>query len=301
VERGALTKCIGAVFVLLGGLLLGAASPAAAEKLAGQPLPWQMNFQPSATPVMDGIWDFWTIVLVIITLIAVFVSTLLVYAMWRFSAKRNPIPSKTTHNTLLEVIWTAVPVLILVLIAIPSFKLHYFLDVVPDSQLTIKAIGHQFFWTHEYPDQDISFDSIMIDDENLEEGQLRLLEVDNRMVIPADTTVRLIVTASDVIHSWAVPAFGVKIDAIPGRLNEIWIRAEHEGVYYGQCSELCGAGHGYMPIAVEVVSQGAFNAWVVKTKAELAANVPEAASTTRLALSRFPQSAPDDDRKGDRR
>ncbi len=191
-------------------------------------------------------------------------------------------------------------VLILVFIAIPSFKLHYFLDVVPESQLTIKAIGNQFFWTHEYPDHGISFDSIMIDDADLEDGQLRLLEVDNRMVIPADTTVRLIVTASDVIHSWAVPAFGVKIDAIPGRLNEIWIRSEHEGVYYGQCSELCGAGHGYMPIAVEVVSQGAFNAWVAKTKAELAATVPEAASATRLALSRFPQSAPDDDLKGGR-
>ena len=292
-----MTKCVAAFLVFLGGLLLGHAAPAAAEKSAGVPLPWQMNFQPSATPVMAGIWDFWIIVLVVITLITAFVLMLLLYAMWRFSAKRNPTPSKTSHNTVLEVIWTTVPVLILMLIAIPSFKLHYFLDVVPDSQLTIKAIGSQFFWTHKYPDQDISFDSIMIADEDLEEGQLRLLEVDNRVVIPVDTTVRLIVTASDVIHSWAVPAFGVKIDAIPGRLNEVWIRSDYEGVYYGQCSELCGAGHGYMPVAVEVVSQGAFDAWVAKTKAELAANAPETASATRLSLSRIPQLTTEDDRK----
>lgn len=294
-----MTKCVAAVLALLGGLL-AAPAWAAEEKMAGVPLPWQMNFQPPATSVMSGIWDFWIVILIIITLIAVFVLALLLYAMWRFSAKRNPAPSKTTHNTLLEVIWTVVPVLILLFIAIPSFRLHYFLDVVPESQLTIKAIGSQFFWTHEYPDHDLAFDSVMLDDEELTDGQFRLLEVDNRVVIPVDTTVRLIVTANDVIHSWAIPAFGVKIDAIPGRLNEVWIRSEHEGVFYGQCSELCGAGHGYMPIAVEVVSQSAFEAWVAKTKAELASKRPEPPSATRLAQSRLPQSAPEDDQGGSR-
>ena len=228
----------------------------------GLPTPWQMNFQAPATPVMSGIWDFWTIVLVIITLISVFVLLLLIYVMWRFSAKRNPVPSQLTHNTPLEIIWTVIPVLILVLISIPSFKLHYFLDVVPDSEMTIKAIGNQFYWSYEYADRDVTFDSAMLDDEELAEGQPRLLEVDNRMVVPVGTRVRVLVTASDVIHAWAVPAFGVKIDAIPGRLNETWFEAQQEGVFYGQCSELCGPGHGYMPIAVEVVSKEVFGRWL---------------------------------------
>lgn len=241
---------------------MGLAGPAMAVEPSS---PWQMNLQAPVTPVMAQIWDFWTLVLIIITLISAFVLALLIYVMWRFSAKRNPTPSKVTHNTALEVIWTAVPVLILVLISIPSFKLHYFLDVVPDSALTVKAIGNQFYWSYEYPDQDLAFDSVMLEDHELGAGQPRLLEVDSRMVVPVDTKVRVIVTAADVIHAWAVPAFGVKIDAIPGRLNETWFEAQQEGVYYGQCSELCGAGHGYMPIAVEVVSQAAFESWLETT------------------------------------
>jgi cytochrome c oxidase subunit 2 len=278
-------KALAALGVLFPGIFAWIAGASAAPELIGRPEPWQLNFQPAVTPVMSGIWSFWTVILVIITAITAFVLILLVYAMWRFSAKRNPSPAKTTHNTTLEVLWTAVPIVILAFIAVPSFKLHYLLDVVPESELTIKAIGSQFFWTHEYPDQDIAFDSVLIPDEEIGPGQLRLLEVDNRVVVPIDTTVRLIVTASDVIHSWAMPAFGVKIDAIPGRLNEIWFRAEREGVYFGQCSELCGSGHGYMPIAVEVVSKDAFNDWLVKARVEFAAEAPATPPERAVARS----------------
>jgi cytochrome c oxidase subunit 2 len=246
----------------------------------GQATPWQMNFQAPVTPVMEGIWDFWVIVLIIITLISIFVLALLIYVMWRFDAKRNPTPSKLTHNTTLEVIWTVVPVVILVLIAVPSFKLHYFLDVVPDSELTVKAVGNQFYWSYEYPDQELTFDSSMLEDEELAPGQPRLLEVDNRMVVPVDTKVRVLVTGADVIHAWAVPAFGVKIDAIPGRLNETWFEARQEGVYYGQCSELCGPGHGYMPIAVEVLSKEAFGRWL---ETAAAGGAPQTVPRTALA------------------
>jgi cytochrome c oxidase subunit 2 len=287
-ERRPLTKCVGVVLVFLGGLILGPAAPAAAEKLAGVPLPWQMNFQPPATAVMAGIWDFWIIILVIITLIAGFVLTLLFYALWRFSAERNPTPRKTTHNTLLEVTWTTVPVLILMLIAIPSFKLHYFLDVVPDSELTVKATGNQFLWSYDYPDHDLAFDSVMLEDEELAESQPRLLAVDNRLVVPVDTKVRVLITAGDVIHAWAVPAFGVKIDAIPGRLNETWFEAQQEGVFYGQCSELCGPGHGYMPIAVEVVSKSRFRDWLETATAEQAPGRRDVMPGTALAKAGLP-------------
>ena len=256
--RGAARAVLIALFAPLA-LTNGLSGPALAN---GQATPWQMNLQAPVTPVMEGIWDFWVVVLIIITVISVFVLVLLLYVMWRYSAKRNPTPSKLTHNTTLEVIWTVIPVLILVLISIPSFKLHYFLDVVPDADLTVKAVGNQFFWSYEYPDQAIVFDSAMLEDDELAPGQPRLLEVDSRMVVPVDTKVRVLVTANDVIHAWAVPAFGVKIDAIPGRLNETWFEAQQEGVFYGQCSELCGAGHGYMPIAVEVISKEAFGQWV---------------------------------------
>ena len=248
-----------AILIALFTVMTALPGPAGAT---GQSTPWQMNLQAPVTPVMEEIWDFWVIMLIIITLISIFVLALLIYVMWRFSAKRNPTPSKLTHNTTLEVLWTVIPVVILVLIATPSFKLHYFLDVVPDSPLTVKAVGNQFYWTYEYPDQNLEFDSAMLEDEELAPGQPRLLEVDSRLVVPVDTKVRVLVTANDVIHAWAVPAFGVKIDAIPGRLNETWFEARQEGVYYGQCSELCGAGHGYMPIAVEVVSRDAFDGWL---------------------------------------
>src|SRR5690606_12848505 len=186
-------------------------------------------------------------------------------------AKRNPEPSRTTHNTLVEVLWTVVPVVILVGIAIPSFKLLYYLDRVEEADMTIKVIGRQWYWTYEYPDHgNFAFDSNMIPEDQIQPGQLRLLEVDNRIVLPVDTNVRILVTASDVLHSFAVPAFGIKKDAVPGRINETWVRVDREGVYYGQCSELCGVNHAYMPIAVEVVSKERFAEWVEKAQAEFA-------------------------------
>ncbi len=238
---------------------------------AGEPEPWQTGMQDASTPTMERMADFHDFVLIIITLIALFVLGLLAYVIIRFRASRNPTPSKVSHNTVLEVIWTTVPVIILVLIAIPSFRLLYFQKVIPEAELTIKAIGLQWYWTYEYPDYDgLTFDAFLVADGELQEGQRRLLETDNRVVLPVDTNIRVLVTAADVIHAWAVPAFGVKVDAIPGRINETWFRIEREGVYYGQCSELCGINHGFMPITVEAVSKEAFAQWVEKAEEEFA-------------------------------
>lgn len=244
-----------------------------AGAFAAQPEPWQTGFQPAASAVMEAVRDLYDLLFVIIVAIAAFVLALLVYVMVRFNAKRNPVPSKTSHNTFLEMAWTAIPVVILVVIAIPSFRLLYFQKTVSEAEMemTVKVIGYQWYWSYEYPDHgDIAFDSFIVEEEDLEPGQLRLLEVDNRVVLPVDTNIRLLVTAEDVLHSWAVPAFGIKIDAVPGRLNETWVRIEREGVYYGQCSELCGVRHGYMPVAVEAVSKDAFASWVERAKVEFA-------------------------------
>ena len=251
--------------------------------MAEQAEPWQTGFQAAASPVMHSVLAFNGLLHPIITGIFVFVLVLLFYTLYRFSAKRNPHPSKTTHNTLVEVVWTVVPVMILIVIAIPSFKLLYFQDRAVDPEMTIKAIGHQWYWTYEYPDHDgLTFDALMIADEDIADGQVRLLETDNRIVVPVDTTIQVLLTADDVIHAWAVPAFGIKLDAVPGRLNETWFKAEREGVFYGQCSELCGVYHGFMPITVEVVSKSAFATWVVKAKEEFALN---GAPATTLALT----------------
>jgi cytochrome c oxidase subunit 2 len=251
--------------------LTGATVAAPPGALADKPRPWQMGFQDAASPIMEQIDAFHDMMLIIITLIALFVLGLLVYVMIRFKAARNPIPSKVTHNTVVEVLWTVVPVIILVLIAIPSFKLLYAQKVIPEAEMTVKAIGLQWYWTYEYPDHgDLTFDAIMIPDEDIQDGQLRLLETDNRLVLPVQTNIRILVTADDVLHSWAVPAFGIKMDAVPGRINETWVRIEHQGVYYGQCSELCGIYHGFMPITVEAVSKEAFSEWVEKAKEEFA-------------------------------
>jgi cytochrome c oxidase subunit 2 len=245
----------------------------AAAAMAAQPTPWQIGFQPAASPVMTEITGFHNLLLWIIFVIAIFVMLLLLYVFVRFNAKANPTPSKTTHNTLIEVVWTVVPIMILVAIAIPSFKLLYFMDRTTEAELTLKAIGHQWYWSYEYPDHDdLTFDAVMKGEDELEDGEPRLLATDNRVVLPVDTNIRLLITADDVLHSWAVPAFGVKTDAVPGRLNETWVRIEREGTYYGQCSELCGINHGFMPIAVEAVSKEAFAAWVEKAKEEFASN-----------------------------
>jgi len=245
--------------------------PAAALAGTGQPSPWQLGLQTAVTPVMTDIAWFHDFLLYIITAITLFVLILLVVVMVRFNARANPTPSKTTHNTLVEVVWTVVPVLILVAIAIPSFRLLFFQLNIPPADLTIKATGKQWFWSYAYPDNGgFEFDSLMLQDKDRKPDQPRLLAVDNEVVVPVNKTVRVQVTAADVIHAFAVPSFGVKIDAVPGRLNETWFKATREGVYYGQCSELCGKDHAYMPITVRVVSEKDFAAWIDQAKQKFA-------------------------------
>ncbi|MGC6471479.1 MAG: cytochrome c oxidase subunit II [Parvibaculales bacterium] len=238
---------------------------------AAQPEPWQLGFQPAATDMMSRITSFNNFLLYLMTAITLLVLVLMVYVMIRFNAKANPEPSKTSHNTLIEVIWTVVPILILVVIAIPSFRLLYDQVELPEADMTIKATGYQWYWGYEYPDHgDFAFDAIMLEDDELQSGQPRLLTTDNAVVVPVNTTVRVVVTSADVIHNWAMPAFGNKMDAIPGRLNETWFRAEKTGTFYGQCSELCGIRHAFMPIMVKVVEQAEFAAWVEEAKVEFA-------------------------------
>jgi cytochrome c oxidase subunit 2 len=256
------------VFVAAASLALCA--PAYA--LEGQPAPWQLGFQPAASPVMEQIESFHAYVTIIITVIALFVLGLLVYVMARFNEKRHPEPTRTTHNTPLEIAWTVVPVLILVAIAIPSFRVLFAQYDFPKPDLTITATGNQWYWTYEYPDHGITFDSIMVPEADLKEGQPRLLTVDREVVVPVNKNVIVGLKSNDVIHDWALPAFGVKLDAVPGRLQSTWFRAEREGVFYGQCSELCGRNHAFMPIAVHVVSEAEFADWLAKTKASASRN-----------------------------
>ena len=252
----------------------------------GQPSPWQVGLQQSASPVMDNIIWFHDFLLYIITGIAGFVLILLVVVMVRFNARTNPIPSRTTHNTLIEIAWTLIPIVILMFIAVPSFKLLFLQLNVPAADLTVKATGKQWYWSYSYPDNgQFEFDSLMLKEGERKEGQPRLLAVDNEMVVPVNKTVRVITTGSDVIHSFAVPSFGIKIDAVPGRINETWFTATREGVYYGQCSELCGKDHAFMPIAVHVVSEQAFSAWVEEAKKKYARDDALPPSTVAAAQS----------------
>ena len=265
------------------------ASAGAALADLGQPSPWQFGFQEAVTPVMDRITWFHDFLLYIITAIATFVLVLLITVMVRFNARVNPVPSRTTHNTLIEVAWTLIPIAILMVIAVPSFKLLFLQLNLPVADLTVKATGNQWYWTYSYPDNgSFQFDSLMLKDNQRKAGQPRLLAVDNEMVVPVNKTVRVITTGSDVIHAFAVPSFGIKIDAIPGRINETWFKATREGMYYGQCSELCGKDHAFMPIAVHVVSEQAFVAWVEDAKKKYArdevvppTNVAAVQATTR--------------------
>jgi cytochrome c oxidase subunit II len=237
----------------------------------GQPSPWQFGMQESATPVMDNIISFHDFLLYIITAVAGFVLALLLIVMVRFNARSHPVPSRTTHNTLLEVAWTTIPIVVLLVIAVPSFKLLFFQLIPPPADLTVKATGKQWYWSYGYPDHGkFEFDSLMLKAGELKQEQPRLLAVDNEMVVPINKNVHVITTGADVIHSFAVPSFGIKIDAIPGRINETWFRATRQGVYYGQCSELCGKDHAFMPIAVRVVSEQAFAAWVEEAKKKYA-------------------------------
>ncbi|HEX3432002.1 MAG TPA: cytochrome c oxidase subunit II [Rhizomicrobium sp.] len=251
----------------------GAASLVLAGALHAAPQPWEIGFQPAASPVMERIESFNTGVTYIVVFISLLVFGLLFWIIIRYNHRRNPVPGKTSHNTVLEVAWTIVPVIILVAIAIPSFKLLYYEADIPKPDLTIRAIGKQWFWTYQYPGSgNFQFDSLGLSDADAaKRGEPRLLGVDNVVVVPVNKVVKVQTTGADVIHSWAVPAFGVKMDAVPGRLNETWFEATAEGTYYGECSELCGARHAYMPIEVKVVSQGAFNAWLATAKKKFAA------------------------------
>ena len=257
---------------VVGTALVTAGGTAFAE--LGQPAPWEFRLQGSATQVMDDITSFHNWLLITITLITLFVLALLAIIVVKFNAKANPVPSRTTHNTLIEVAWTLIPVLILVAIAVPSFRLLFLELDIPKADLTIKATGKQWYWSYAYPDNGkFEFDSLLACDEaRLKCEQPRLLTVDNEVVVPVNKVVRVETTGADVIHSFAVPAFGIKIDAIPGRLNETWFKANKVGVYYGQCSELCGKDHAYMPIAVRVVTDQEFAAWVETAKKKFAAN-----------------------------
>lgn len=236
--------------------------------------PDQLGFMEAATPIMEETVRFHNLLMWIITIITLLVTAVMVYIFWKFNAKANPVPSKTTHNTMLEIIWTAVPILILVVIAIPSFRLLYNQDVIPEADVTVKAIGNQWYWSYEYPDyEEIMFDAVILDDEAAKAaGHPRLLGTDERVVVPVNKIVRVQITATDVIHAWTIPAFGVKVDAVPGKLNEVWFKATKEGLYYGQCSELCGIRHGFMPIMVDVVSQEEYEAWLEEAKEKYASN-----------------------------
>jgi cytochrome c oxidase subunit 2 len=261
-------------FRLWSGLIGLAGSLAAGSALAaeptGQPMPWETYYQRAVSPIMERVTQLHDMLLVIITIITLFVLVLLGICIFRFNAKANPTPSKTTHNTLLEIAWTTLPVIILVAIAVPSFKLIYYYDRAPDPQMTIKATGNQWYWTYEYPDNGgFSYDSNMLQDSERKPGQPRLLAVDNPIVVPVNTTIRVLTTATDVIHAFGLPSAGVKIDAVPGRINETWMRLEEIGTYYGMCSELCGQLHGFMPIQVNVVSKEDFEAWAQQKQAEL--------------------------------
>ena len=271
------------VAITLVAILMGCEAALAG---LGQPSPWQIGLQQSASPVMDNIIWFHDFLLYIITGIAGFVLVLLVVVMVRFNARTNPTPSRTTHNTLIEIAWTLIPIVILMFIAVPSFKLLFLQLNVPPADLTVKATGKQWYWSYSYPDNgQFEFDSLMLKEGERKEGQPRLLAVDNEMVVPVNKTVRVITTGSDVIHSFAVPSFGIKIDAVPGRINETWFTATREGVYYGQCSELCGKDHAFMPIAVRAVSEQAFSAWVEEAKKKYARDEMLPATTVAAAQS----------------
>ena len=238
---------------------------------ADQPRDWQLGFQDAASQSMYEIVSFHnSILLPIIIAISVFVLFLMAYACFRFRESRNPNPSKTTHNVAIEVLWTLIPCLILIVMAVPSFKILYKQDTIPKADLTIKAIGYQWYWGYEYPDENLIFESYMVEEKDLKADQPRLLTVDNEVVVPVGKVVKVLITANDVLHAWALPSFGVKRDAVPGRINETWFKAERVGTYYGQCSELCGIKHAFMPIAVKVVSEEEYQEWLSEARVKFA-------------------------------
>jgi cytochrome c oxidase subunit 2 len=276
---------VAATTLAMWALSAGVAFAQAPDKWAGRPRPWEMDMQPPASPVMVSIEDFHRLLLYIITAVCLFVLGLLLWVMIRYNARSNPVPSKTSHNTLLEVVWTAVPVLILVLIAIPSFRLLYYEMDIPKPDVTIMAIGKQWYWTYKYPGQKVQFDSLMLDRaEAAKAGEPYLLGVDHPVVVPVNKVIQIETTGADVIHSWAVPSFGVKMDAVPGRINHTWFEATHVGTYYGECSELCGARHAFMPIEVKVVTEQQYRHWLAKAAKAYAYNATSGGATRLAAL-----------------
>ena len=243
---------------------------------AEQPKDWQFGFQKSASKSMSDIVLFHDYMLLpIITAITVFVLFLVIYACIKFRATKNKIASQTSHNTTIEIVWTLVPCLILIIMAVPSFKVLYSQDKVPPADVTVKAIGYQWYWGYEYPDENIIFDSYMIEDKDLKANQPRLLSVDNEVVVPVNKNIKVLITANDVLHAWALPSFGVKRDAVPGRINETWFKADRTGTFYGQCSELCGIKHAFMPITVRVVTDEEYKKWLLEAKEKFAKEIIE--------------------------
>jgi cytochrome c oxidase subunit II len=262
-------------YAMTGAMLLAGAGSAFAG--LGQPTPWQLGLQEAASPVMADVIRFHDFLLWIVTAIALFVLVLLVIVMVRFNARSNPTPSRTTHNTLIELLWTIVPVIILVAIAVPSFRLLFLELDAPKADLTVKATGKQWYWSYNYPDNgNFEFDSLIVEEKDLKPGQPRLLTVDHEMVVPVNKIVHVLVTGADVIHSFAVPSFGIKIDAVPGRLNDTWFKATAEGTFHGQCSELCGKDHAFMPITVRVVNDAEFADWIAAEKKNAGLDSPPA-------------------------
>ena len=269
---------------VVAALSLAGLTALAVAGWAAEPQPWQIGMQPPATPVKDRIEAFHNELLVIITLITIFVLGLLVYVMVRFRASRNPVPTRTSHNAVIEVTWTVVPVLILVVIAIPSFKLMYYMDREPNADMTIKVTGHQWYWEYGYPDQgNFSFNSNIIPDEQIKPGQKRMLDVDNPLVVPVGAKVRVLVTGTDVLHSWFVPSFGVQEYAVIGRNNESWFQVEHAGTYYGECNQICGVNHSRMPIKVVAMAKPDFDKWLAGAKKQFAAAPPTAPPNAAVA------------------
>lgn len=238
--------------------------------LAGQPEPWGLGLQEAASPLAEHIHEFHNMLLWIIIAIALFVLVLLVWVIIRYNHKTNPEPAQFSHHVGIEVLWTLVPIIILIFIAVPSFRVLYYNDSTKNPEMTLKIVGYQWYWNYEYPDHgNIAFDSYMVSDEDIADDQVRLLSTDNQVVLPIDTDIQLLISAGDVLHSWTIPAFGVKMDAIPGRWNEAWVNISKPGIYYGQCSEICGKDHSYMPIEIKAVSKEEYKNWAISQGASL--------------------------------
>lgn len=266
-----------------------ASAPAAEAPMVGAPIPWGMGFQASGGPIKDTITEFNTLVFYIVVAITIFVALLLAWCMWRYSAARNPVPSQTSHNTFLEIAWTVIPVLILVVIAVPSFRLIYYQDRARDADFTVTVTGHQWYWNYRMPDHgNFAFDSRPVFYEDLTPGQFRNLEVDEPLLIPVGRSVRVLTQGADVIHSFFVPSLGVQRYNIPGRTLETWMRADRIGTFYGQCNQICGTNHWFMPIVIRAVSQEEFDAWAANARTRFAHSIPGNAAPALAAPAADP-------------